>query len=238
MTRKLFRSFDRRGLRYLLIHGQAAILYGASQFSEDVDLWIRPDSANARRLLMALADCDARVHKLTPRLVPSTMRAGHGFHFIVPDRPQELYLDVMAVPPRVGAFDQAAARATAMDSEFGRVPVVAVEDLILLKQTRRPGDYEVISNLVKLRVGGRPSREVLRWAARETFDPVEQARNLEALGRRASESACRARIMKRMALLQERDTRYWRRRVGELRRLRKTGGLLPERQAVRGEAVR
>jgi hypothetical protein len=225
-------------LRYLLISGQAAILYGASQFSEDVDIWIRPDAANARRLLLALADSDARVHKLTPRLDPSTMRAGHGFHFVVPGKPQELYLDVMAVPPRVGPFDLAATRATTMESEFGRVPVVSVEDLILLKQTRRAGDYDVISSLVRLRVGMAPTRGMLRWAARETFDPEQQVRYLAALGRPANETVCRRQILKRMTLLQERDTRYWRRRVGALRRLRRSGGLLPEGQPVRPPAAR
>lgn len=37
--RKLFQSFERVGLEYLLISGQASILYGAATFSEDVDLW-------------------------------------------------------------------------------------------------------------------------------------------------------------------------------------------------------
>ena len=60
--RKLFSSFERAGLEYLLISGQATVLYGAATFSEDVDLWIRPTSANARRLLLALADRRARVH--------------------------------------------------------------------------------------------------------------------------------------------------------------------------------
>ena len=38
--RSLFRALDSEGVRYLVISGQACILYGASQFTEDVDLWI------------------------------------------------------------------------------------------------------------------------------------------------------------------------------------------------------
>ena len=67
--RRLFSSFERAGLEYLLISGQASVLYGAAMFSEDVDLWIRPTPANARKLLLALADQRARVHRLTPALV-------------------------------------------------------------------------------------------------------------------------------------------------------------------------
>ena len=36
--RRLFRSFDRFGVEYLLISGQATILYGAATFSEDVEI--------------------------------------------------------------------------------------------------------------------------------------------------------------------------------------------------------
>jgi hypothetical protein len=36
--RNLFRSFDRFGVEYLLISGQASILYGAATFSEDIEL--------------------------------------------------------------------------------------------------------------------------------------------------------------------------------------------------------
>jgi hypothetical protein len=73
--RNPFRSFDRFGVEYLLISGQACILYGASEFSEDVDNWIRPTAANAARLMRALAACNAVVHKLTPPLTIRSFRA-------------------------------------------------------------------------------------------------------------------------------------------------------------------
>src|SRR3990170_7560295 len=108
--RRLFSSFERTGLEYLLISGQATVLYGAATFSEDVDLWIRQTADNAQKLLEALTDQRARVHRLPPPLTLRNMRAGHGFHFLVPGRPLETYLDVMARPPRVGAFRSAKRR--------------------------------------------------------------------------------------------------------------------------------
>ena len=41
------------GVRYLLISGQATILYGAATFSEDVDIWVEPDKDNIQRFVQA-----------------------------------------------------------------------------------------------------------------------------------------------------------------------------------------
>src|SRR5438552_13731769 len=112
--RRLFSSFERSRLEYLLISGQATVLYGAAMFSEDIDLWIRPTFSNARKLLVALAEQHARVHRLTPPPTLRNMRLGHGFHFVVPGRPLDAYLDIMARPPRVGSFGSAKRRARNM----------------------------------------------------------------------------------------------------------------------------
>jgi hypothetical protein len=98
-------DLESRGVRYLLISGQATILYGAATFSEDVDLWIEPGRENVRRLLRALAEARARVYKLTPPLTSNLLRRGHGFHFVVPAPEGEVFLDVMGAPPRVGSFE-------------------------------------------------------------------------------------------------------------------------------------
>jgi len=40
--RNFFQALSRHRVRHLLISGQATVLYGASTFSEDVDLWVEP----------------------------------------------------------------------------------------------------------------------------------------------------------------------------------------------------
>ena len=102
--RELFQSFECENVAYLLIGGQATVIYGAADFTQDVDIWIRPDLQNFDRLLRSLAACRARVHKLTPPLTLHWARRGHGFHFIVPTRESRVPLDVLARPPRVGSF--------------------------------------------------------------------------------------------------------------------------------------
>ena len=226
--RRLFRSFDRFGVDYLLISGQASILYGAATFSEDVDVWLRPGLPNAQRLLRALASQRARVYKLTPPLTLRNMRFGHGFQFTLARGKDTLFLDVTAAPPRVGAFEEARGRATVMDGPFGPVPVVSVPDLVELKKTQRFLDYDVISNLAARVVGAAdvPVR-TLRWAARNSFRAADRAAILERLGTMVSEERCRSEILRDVGRLQTRDAAYWRRIVRDLRRLRREGRLLP-----------
>ena len=227
--RRLFRGFERYGVEYLLISGQATILYGAATFSEDVDVWIRPTVANARRMLRALTAQRGRVYKLTPFLTLRNMRFGHGFHFTVPRGADTLYLDVMGVPPRVGAFTEANRRATVMSGPFGEIPVVSIPDLVELKKTQRFADYDVISNLAAAE-GSRPSatRAALLWAARNSFRPDDRAALLARVGRSASEDDCRTAILREVGRLQAKDAAYWRRIVGDLRRLRRAGRLMDE----------
>ncbi|MBI2930449.1 MAG: hypothetical protein HYY16_02260 [Planctomycetes bacterium] len=232
--RKLFRSFERFDLEYLLISGQASILYGAATFSEDVDLWIRPTAPNARRLLRALSACGARIHKHTPPLTQRHMMAGHGFHFVIPLRPP-VYLDIMGHPPRVGSFELAFRRQLTMDTPWGRLPVVGIDDLILLKMTRRLSDYEVISNLVRIRLRETPvpSPLFLKWAARNTFRAEDRVRLCRALGRGTSVGECRRQIAAEIARHQARDSAYWSRVIQDLRSLRRRGLLLPDGVPVR-----
>lgn len=49
MIASFFQRLDDEGVDYLLISGQATILYGAATFSEDVDLWVAPTEANLLR---------------------------------------------------------------------------------------------------------------------------------------------------------------------------------------------
>ncbi len=227
--RRLFQNFERLGVDYLLISGQASILYGAATFSEDVDLWVAPAEANIARMKRALAAVDSTYYKMTPNVTRRNMLAGHGFHFVVPAKPSPLYLDVLGHPPRVGAFGTARTNAREFRGPWGRVPVVSIEDLVEMKKTQRLSDYEVISNLARVRAEEDPeNRAVLRWAARNSFRATDRSELLERLGRKLTVDACRGRIAREITTLQKRDAAYWRLRVHSLRRLRRDGKLVPE----------
>lgn len=260
--RFLFRAFERHRVRYLVISGQACVLYGAAQFTQDLDLWIDPTRGNLRRLLAALAGLGARVHKLTPPLNVLSMRRGHGFHFLVPaGRGENLYLDLMGQPPRVGTFRAACRRSEAVESEWGTLPLVGIEDLVEIKKTNRPADYEVITSLalIRLRRESSPSAAALRWALGNIFrvevlwEAVERYGHL--LGRGVVGTSPAARRFRQISLrgrepgardfsiagkylaecarrLQDKGRNYWLPRLRELRRWRREGRLIPEGLAV------
>ena len=257
--RGLFRAFDRERVDYLLMGGQAAILYGAAHFTQDLDLWIQPSPKNVRAFLRALSRVDARVHKLTPPLSARWVERGHGFHFLVPQGGRsDAYLDALGRPPRVGKYADSARRARRMTTPWGRIPVVAIEDLVELKKTNRPGDYEVISRLVRVRLGepGEPAARLLSWAIRNTFrvedllaigaaygagirgggPPVRKLMRVLCRGGHPAESAVASagkELDRKMARLLERGREYWLPRIRDLRSLRSEGGLIPEGTPVR-----
>lgn len=225
--RNLFRSFERSNVEYLLISGQASVLYGAALFSEDIDIWIRPASTNISRFRCSLAAIGATFYKLTPPLSVRNARFGHGFHFLVPSDEGTVYLDVMGQPPRVRTFSVARQRARVMKSPWGQIPVVDIPELVEVKKTRRLADYEVISKLVDVHVASHPAPSValLSWAIQNSFVAEQRASYLGLLGRKMSIEACRRQITKDLATLQQADVDYWRPRIAELRELRLSGGL-------------
>jgi hypothetical protein len=257
MMKGLFRSFEEHGLEYLLIGGQAAVLYGAAHFTSDVDLWVAPTELNLQHLREALAAIDAKVHKLTPPLELPLVQRGHGFHFVIPTGDGNVYLDVMGVPPRSVAFVQALRRAEKMATLWGELPVCAIEDLVELKKTNRPGDYEVISRLARIRLARNPTPEdaLVVWAVGNAFRVEDVlaivrvfARSLPAillsfpvLGPQVEDpnlpQVDEDRIARwvdlRLVELLDAGRKYWRPRIDELRNLRADGKLLREGLAVR-----
>lgn len=261
MIANFFQNLDARRVEQLLISGQAAVLYGAAAFSEDIDLWINPTAENCQRLILALRDCGARYYKLTPPLTVENLAKGHGFHFTLGED-EPVFLDVMGRPPRVADFDIAAGRRRWMDTEWGRLPVVGLKDLVELKKTQRLEDYPVISNLAlswleDAECAG--TNADLAWALENIFTVStlqtlferhpraaelttgDQAGALRAFAGDAAKrdlpgEEAETRIIDwiqgRIAALQRADRHYWRPIIAELKTLRATHRLAPEGAAV------
>lgn len=176
MIKNFFRSLNASGTRYLLISGQAAVIYGAATFSEDIDLWVSPVAENWKKFRAVLAKTRARVYKLTPELSPEFVLKGHGFHFTFPrsSGEPEWYLDVMGVVPRAGGFERAFSRREIYRTAWGVLPVIGLRELVELKKTRRAADYPVISELARLE-HERLSRKTItardwRWILSNSFE--------------------------------------------------------------------
>jgi hypothetical protein len=162
------------------------------------------------------------------------MRAGHGFHFLVPGRPLPTFLDILARPPRVGSFGSAERRARRIRTDWGILPVVHPVDLVEIKKTRRLADYDIITNLVLLYLAEIPSpnKAVLRWAADNCYRPEERAAIFVRLGQAQTIDECAHHIAKEVLQLQSRDRAYWRPIIDELRKMRREGTLLAEGMPV------
>jgi hypothetical protein len=259
--RPLFRTFKAHRVRYLIIGGQASILYGAAHFSQDLDLWIEPTDDNVRRFADALASLRARVHKLTPPMTRTYLKRGHGFHFLIPLRGGRVYLDAMGRPPRVGSFSAARKRSEIMPTPWGRLPVVSIRDLVELKKTNRPADYDVITRLAMIRVAREdsPGTGLLRWALSHLFRVEDVLELLLRFGKRMESGnppgmswvrrwrgllgrgerpdvpeidAAARKLGAKAQRLQAQGRRYWIVRIDELRRLRSEGRLLREGHRV------
>jgi hypothetical protein len=251
MTISLFRALE--PVRYLLISGQACILYGASELTEDIDLWIDPTTGNAEKFLRALASLDARVGRLTPPFETRFLKKGHGFHFRIGD----VDVDVMGRPPRVSDFSSVYRRSRRIKTEWGVLPVIAPEDLVPLKQTDRPKDYGAISNLVRNRVREDESPPVLEWALGHSFDiadlvkwTIQASPHLKHWPKRPVVQALlpikpkttripEVRISKATRLLGvelgellDKGRRYWLPIIHELKDLRRREKLIPEETRV------
>jgi hypothetical protein len=262
MIANFFQSLSARRVDYLLISGQATVLYGAATFSEDIDLWVGPEAGNSERFLDTLRECRGRYYKLTPAFTPQNLQRGHGFHFVMLTGEGDVFLDVMGAPPRAGSFAEALRNARWMDSEWGSLHVVGIQTLVELKKTQRLEDYPIISRLA-LAWLEQPecgqTADDYRWALQNIFTIPElrvlfqeQPRALDLLGpglppslaEFARQSGVGAEVpddltglinldmQRRMGELQQADRQYWRGIIAELRHLSAAGVLVPEGAAV------
>ncbi len=63
--RDLLAAFNARGVEFLVVGAYALAAHGFVRATKDLDVWVRPDAANGKRVLGALADFGAPLHDLT-----------------------------------------------------------------------------------------------------------------------------------------------------------------------------
>jgi len=141
----------KRRVDHLLMGGQACVLYGAAEFSRDVDLVLLPDPANLDRLSAALDDLQAVVIAVPP-FDSEHLEEGLAVHFRCrhPDA-QGLRIDVMTRMRGVAGFPQLWERRTTMSlGDDERLDVLSLPDLVASKKTQRDKDWPMIRRLVEI----------------------------------------------------------------------------------------
>src|SRR5213083_1060971 len=135
-------ALNRSGAKYLVIDGVACILHGYARTTEDVDILIERTQTNAGRVLAALA------------------RVGYGFASewaadellkrpitVIGDDPA---VDVFTVAWKV-KYQQAVNRASSVEVDGVRIPLIGIDDLIETKRTGRPLDAADIEALEEIK---------------------------------------------------------------------------------------
>jgi hypothetical protein len=142
----VFASFQTHEVRYVVIGGIAAILYGVPRATFDLDLLIDPTPDNARRLLLALTDAGLGTASLT-----SAEEVLANEITVFKDK---VRIDVQTSTPGL-TFEQAWRNRRTLTYENQEFYVVSREDLIASKSAAaRPVDLEDVR---LLKAGNPPS---------------------------------------------------------------------------------
>ena len=145
------RTFD---VRALLMGGQACVLYGAAEYSRDLDLVVLATPEALPALVVALESLHATVIAV-PSFDVRFLERGHAVHFSIPDASNApLRVDIMSRLRGVDEFPALWERRTtialpdeARDHEL-LVDVMALEDLVAAKKTQRDKDWPMLRRLV------------------------------------------------------------------------------------------
>lgn len=229
-----------RRVRFLLMGGQACVLYGGTEFSRDTDIVLVPDPANLTALKLALEDLQAEVIAVPP-FDEDYLRRGFALHFRCshPDA-KGMRVDVMSVLRGVAPFEELWTRRTTAALDCGgTVDLLGLTDLIQAKKTQRDKDWPMIRRLVEAHFDAHhssPTDERVRFWLREARTPsilqavaqqypallaeAEPQRLLLAGVGGATVEAIEHALQDEERLERDADRRYWAPLIKELEQLR------------------
>ena len=141
----------------LLMGGQACVLYGAAEYSRDLDLAALATDAALPRLAAAMQALGATVIAVPP-FEQQYLARGHAVHFSVPDAGPgtvtPLRVDIMSRMRGVAPFEELWERRTTIalpdpssETEVF-VDLLSLPDLVNAKKTQRDKDWPMLRRLV------------------------------------------------------------------------------------------
>ena len=125
--RDLLSTFNAHRVEYLVVGAHALAAHGYVRATGDLDVWVRPDPANARRVIEALRAFGAPLQDLTET---DLTRAGTVFQIGV----APLRIDVLTSIDGV-TFDEAWTDRLSAKFVDLPVPVLSAKNLIMYKRT-------------------------------------------------------------------------------------------------------
>ena len=230
------------GAQALLMGGQACILYGAAEFSRDIDFAVLSSTENLARLSAALDALSAEVIAVPP-FERRHLERGHAVHFRT-RHPEAagFRIDVMSRMREVESFPRLWERRTSFAlPAVGDVDALSLPDLVASKKTQRDKDWVMLRRLVEASYvrdsSAATSEQVAFWldelrtpellvACAAAF-PEDAARSAEkraatAAAIRGEGDAVRAALAEEEARERALDREYWAPLRTELEEMRRT----------------
>ena len=137
---EMLSALSEAGAEFLIVGAHALAAHGIPRATGDLDIWVRPTAANARRVMQALASFGAPLGGLT---IEDLTRPDTVFQIGVPPSRVDILTGVTGVQ-----FDEAWPRRVALDLEGTEVPVIGWDDFIRNKRaTGRPKDLADIDGV-------------------------------------------------------------------------------------------
>lgn len=130
--------------------GQACILYGAAEFSRDIDLAVLASRENLDRLRQAMDALEAKVIAVPP-FERKYLERGHAVHFRAYHPEAEGFrIDVMSNLRGVEPFPRLWERRTSFElPDLGPIDVMSLPDLVASKKTQRDKDWLMVRRLLE-----------------------------------------------------------------------------------------
>ena len=195
--------------------GQACVLYGAAEFSRDLDLCVLAEPENLENLVRAMATLEARSIAV-PELDRAHLDRGHAVHFRCGrEDVAGLRVDIMSRMRGVDGFEELWRRRTTVHDEGGEIDVLSLPDLVNAKKTQRDKDWPMIRRLLE---------QELELCAGHPVAAAQQSRPAVDAARRGELELTRSLLSKEEQAESDDDTLYWsslRRELEWMRRSRR-----------------
>ena len=135
--RDLLAEFNVQGVEYLVVGAHALAAHGHVRATKDLDVWVRPDFENARRVLKALKEFGSPLHDLTE---DDLVRPGTAFQIgIAP-----LRIDVITAIDGVSFEEAWSAR---LITKFADQPTAVLSKEHLIRNKRAVGRTQDLADV-------------------------------------------------------------------------------------------
>jgi hypothetical protein len=138
--KELLLAFNAHEVEYLIVGAHALAAYGHVRATKDLDIWVRPDPANAQSIIAALYDFGAPLGDLTSN---DLTKSGTIFQIGVPP----LRIDLIT---NIDGVDFSAAWPERLETSFSGIPTFVISRRHLITNKKTAARLQDLADVEKL----------------------------------------------------------------------------------------